>query len=75
MHAGEYIYVTWIFLAQGIFWHNRTQYLCVTEEELLYDSCERGFDCRNIFQLFWSLPVVEIGNTHSMSLQLGLQLL
>ena len=44
MRAGKYIYVTWIFLAQGVFWHSRTQYLCVTEEELLYDSCERGFD-------------------------------
>ena len=31
--------------------------------------------CRNILQLFWSLLMVEIDNTHSMSLHLGLQLL
>ena len=50
MHAGKYIYVISIFLAQGIFWHNRTQSLCVTEE-LLYGSCERGFDLSQYLQV------------------------
>ena len=35
-----YIYIIYIIKIR----HKRTQYLCVTEEELLYDSGEQSFD-------------------------------